>query len=860
VWERKRSEFNTAGAALSKIWWVKLDICTHNGYIDSKKSYLFLRRCEPDLLMLNNHITTWLCLLIFGLISVACTRTGINPQAPTPVSTTSPFPTPIPFTQTPHPTPTPVPTETPVPAVRIASADKAVLNGDWEAAQSEYSAAESSEEPEIRAAAALGLGRVYFATNDHARALSTLRGLIENYPDSSHRASAYLFLGQTYSALTRYEEAAQAYQEYLKLRPGVIDAYILGMKGDALYNLGDYTGALRDFTTALQSPRSGSRIEEQIKTARTYALAGEHATAVVMYEDIYKRSTSDYTRAQVNLLLGQAYTAMGQVEKAYAAYHDSVKNYQLAYDSYLGLIELVNAGYPVNELDRGLVDYFARQHNVAIAAFDRYLSSEPADPATAYYYKGLSLRALGNYHQAIEQWDIVIDQYSGSSLWGNAWEQKAVTLSQNLNDRAGGQQIILDFVSAAPWHAKASELLFRAAREMESQGELVQAAELWERTAVEFPSGQQAFQAMFLAGITHYRLKDYPAALDAFQRSIGMAGNSNNMAAGYLWLGKTQKALGELQSARTSWQQSASLDPTGYYSERARDLLVDRSPFTPPAAIDLGFDPAVEQAEAEAWMRLTFRLPDDVRLSGPGPLLTEGRLQRGTELWHLGLFKQAREEFEDLRIYYEHDPISTYRLANYLQELGLYRSSILAARRVLTLAGMDDASTMNAPMHFNRIRFGTYYSELVIPAAQQYDFHPFLIWSIMRQESFFEPFIGSSAGARGLMQFMPATGQERAERLSWPPNYTSADLDRPIVSITFGANYLDFTKKYLDGDLYGALAAYNGGPGNARAWKDLAQDDPDLFLEIVRFEETRRYIRAISEMYAIYNRLYTRAP
>jgi len=60
----------------------------------------------------------------------------------------------------------------------------------------------------------------------------------------------------------------------------------------------------------------------------------------------------------------------------------------------------------------------------------------------------------------------------------------------------------------------------------------------------------------------------------------------------------------------------------------------------------------------------------------------------------------------------------------------------------------------------------------------------------------------------------------------------------------------------LDGDLYAALAAYNGGPGNAMQWRQLSGEDPDLFLETVRFEETRNYIRNIYEIYVIYKRLY----
>jgi len=63
--------------------------------------------------------------------------------------------------------------------------------------------------------------------------------------------------------------------------------------------------------------------------------------------------------------------------------------------------------------------------------------------------------------------------------------------------------------------------------------------------------------------------------------------------------------------------------------------------------------------------------------------------------------------------------------------------------------------------------------------------------------------------------------------------------------------------KLLDNDLYAALAAYNAGPGNAAVWKELAGDDPDLLLEVVRFQETRNYIRYIYEIYTIYRTLYS---
>ena len=126
----------------------------------------------------------------------------------------------------------------------------------------------------------------------------------------------------------------------------------------------------------------------------------------------------------------------------------------------------------------------------------------------------------------------------------------------------------------------------------------------------------------------------------------------------------------------------------------------------------------------------------------------------------------------------------------------------------------------------------------------------------MRQESHYEGFAQSAANAYGLMQIIPTTGEELATDLGWPADYTTADLYRPYVSIVFGTSYLARQLNYFNGDLYDMLAAYNGGPGNTLYWQELAGEDMDLFLETIRVQETRNYIRLITENYTIYRMIY----
>jgi soluble lytic murein transglycosylase len=346
--------------------------------------------------------------------------------------------------------------------------------------------------------------------------------------------------------------------------------------------------------------------------------------------------------------------------------------------------------------------------------------------------------------------------------------------------------------------------------------------------------------------------------LTIFQRNLLLAIQPEDRARAYFWIGKTQQQLGDNAAAQQSWQQGQAIDTTEYYSLRARDLLMGRALFETPALVNLNPDLEKERKDAEAWVRITFNLPAETDLSGPGSIATDARFIRGTELWEMGMYDEARLEFESLRESVSISPTDSFRLGNHLLGIGLYRSAIFAMRQVLTLAGQDSQSaSLTAPPYFNHIRYGLYYHDLIIEQSQAYGLDPIFIFSVIRQESLFEGFVKSTAGAHGLMQVIPATGGQIASELNWPPGYDSDDLYRPNVSVRFGAYYLSKNRDLLGGNMYATLAAYNGGPGNALAWNELAGNDPDLLVEVIRFEETRNYIRAIYEIFGTYRTIYS---
>ena len=138
--------------------------------------------------------------------------------------------------------------------------------------------------------------------------------------------------------------------------------------------------------------------------------------------------------------------------------------------------------------------------------------------------------------------------------------------------------------------------------------------------------------------------------------------------------------------------------------------------------------------------------------------------------------------------------------------------------------------------------------------AKNHKLDPTLLLALIRQESLFEQSGHSGAGARGLMQVMPATGQYVAERSGFD-NFDPNLLWQPYISIKFGAWYIDQQLGIFDDNQFAALAAYNAGPGNVLEWVKTS-GDLDIFVESIPFWESRLYIRKVYVNLSAYRRLY----
>jgi tetratricopeptide (TPR) repeat protein len=167
------------------------------------------------------------------------------------------------------------------------------------------------------------------------------------------------------------------------------------------------------------------------------------------------------------------------------------------------------------------------------------------------------------------------------------------------------------------------------------------------------------------------------------------------------------------------------------------------------------------------------------------------------------------------------------------------------------LTGITDENLLEWSQYYPRA-----FSDQVVARATRHGVNPYIVWAIMTVESAYNPDSVSRADARGLLQVIPKTGELIAHRLGhW--DFGPANLMNPSTSIDFGCYYLSELFEKFQGQEFFAYAGYNGGPFNVGYWLEgRGALDLDLFVEMIPFRETRRYVKKIYRYTSLYRELY----
>lgn len=761
----------------------------------------------------------------------------------------------------------PAPTPTPNPAAVLSEATQAAFIGDYARAIALGQQALTLL-GDAQSEAAIGLrsavGRWQIDANDAPSAVTTLSSLVADLSarstitDGQALASAQTLLGRAHALNGDALAASANYSAALATNP-VISPWLNLWLGDAFFNANQPTDAIPFYQASLDgAPSASQTLTRREKLALAQQTAGNLSAALEQYELILSRAQSPTYRARILWESAQALQTAGQTNSAYGRMNDLVANYSRTPQAFSALQALINAGQPVDELQRGIIGYSNGSYEAAREAFRRAITLYPDRADEVRYWAALNYLRLGSVADALRNLDQTITANpAGSPPVAQALGEKA-KIYANAGDAANAKATFQQLIHNAPASNAGASVMLDVAQTFARNNDLVAEAVLAYEAAeaLQFDEARGP-QALARAAALQYRLGQFTQTLTTTQTLISKYPGKPEALLGQLWLGKAQLAVGNAPDGTATLQALAENSPDSYEGARAAELASDptRAPlsFASPVTVESGVGSG--QAEAEAWLRGWLAITGTADIRSLGENITgDLRFARGNRLWQLGFKGEAREEFEALRAAFTQDALAQYQLALFFRDIGLYRSSIGAADTLMRLSPAKTPSAL--PTFIARLLHPTYYDDLVKQYAQEYSLDPLLIFSLIRQESLFEPFAVSSAAANGLMQVIPTTGREINGDLNWPPNYTTADLQKPYVSARFGSYYLSKQRRFFNGDLYAALAGYNGGAGNATRWKERSSGDPDLFFMSISFDETQRYIRAIGANYATYHRLY----
>jgi len=599
---------------------------------------------------------------------------------------------------------------------------------------------------------------------------------------------------------------------------------------------------------------------------------------------------ADFLGAQANHEAGNEAAAEAQLKGFSARYPDSIFNAQVPELEANVLLTLNNAaaaqqvlaaapgsanrsGY---QLAQGLVANSLGQTQQAEQIFKKLLLSHPlsADAQTARakltamgaessltvaelsslgdaYYKA------GHYNEADEQYRALMrkpsldaDTRNGFAVDAAACELKLkrltpaqvqgladtndehgarrlyllMELARTRNDAEDQQRIVSLMETRFPHSQWLAEALLSSGNMYMLKRDYPTAVKYYSYLALHFPENSNAAAAHWRAGWLCYRQGLYADAERIFDEQIKLYPNDKDTAAAIYWRGRLYETQDHKPtSAVTNYRALVRGYQHFFYAQMARQRLAALGDAQPEP------QPQLDRIQAPVVPVLQDSFPVD------SPHLAKARL-----LANAGLNDYIAAEIAA-------DPDSASWSA--LAEAQIYASygetyrALRSLKKAIPYAA--SAPIKSIPLVYWRILFPEAWWDIIKRESAKNNLDPYLVASLIRQESEFNPSVVSYANAYGLMQLLPSTGKAMAKEEGIAHFETFQLLD-PEMNIRLGTRYLREMLNKLGGVPEYALAAYNAGDYRVEDWQAAGPySGIDDFVESIPFTQTREYVQAI---------------
>lgn len=375
------------------------------------------------------------------------------------------------------------------------------------------------------------------------------------------------------------------------------------------------------------------------------------------------------------------------------------------------------------------------------------------------------------------------------------------------------------------------ELFFVLARMEEERSHLVEAQKYLSLSLKEKESlpGLRE-KVLWSSAWLYYKQKNYAEALRRLEENLNLPNLEPASRYKYLfWKARSQTRLSSKESTST-YESLAQEDPLGFYGLLS---YYDRSLSLPALAVGAGKN-----------LNLSLSSLHEVPLSS------------GLKLdWLISLDEKEVLE-EALK-----NTLESIKSFKNLTDEGWLKIFSAFAQAQLYLPLFSNLNKIKPEIRDQLLRthpeliFARPYDDFVLPSAKKAGISPWFIYSIMRQESAFNPEARSGVDAMGLLQLMPDLAHKLSRNNGIQFNHAE-ELFEPEINISLGALELkNLLNSYKENYIL-AVAAYNANGKAISGWlKTRLRQDPIEFIEEIPYEETRAYIKLVFRNFVFYQRL-----
>ena len=385
-----------------------------------------------------------------------------------------------------------------------------------------------------------------------------------------------------------------------------------------------------------------------------------------------------------------------------------------------------------------------------------------------------------------------------------------------LRRRTSAYAALRDFLQHYPDHVRSPAALFLMGDLRQTQGRLTESDSLYRELTERWERNEFSSRARLRLASRALRRRDTAGAIELYRAEVEARGPKAG-AAQFL-TARLALSKGDSATAYQEWADLARRDSIGYYGTAAR--------------------------EAAGLPELVFEaLPPP----SPSPEVTQ-QLAVLDLLTAAGLEREAAALLAHVSDTSFWDVSQLTDVAEGLVARGRAREAVRVGWRIAGLHHLNDPRVLRLIFPFpNRA--------LVEREAEKFDLDPYLMAALIRQESAFDADATSRAGARGMMQLMPATARWLAGRLG--VDWDNAFLGIADANVHLGAAHLADQLRRYNGEVVPALAAYNAGGSRANRWLRFPEaGDWFAFIERIPFAETRGYVQTLLRNRAVYRALY----